>query len=272
MDMRSAVGRRVRRLRRDVRGWTLAEMANEVGISRSYLEKIESGRRDPSIVICERAAGLLGVSLVELVGDGATGWDGLVLETVARFRGLGVDPEAISAWLSRRPRPEHPCEQESPDHAQEPAVPILVDNGMSAGSGNGEGSSMARKAPRRDRIAVSLGRRITRLRRTLRPMVTQDALAARIGVSRAYVSKLERGDVDLPLSLAARVAAVLQVPIGKLVCEDGKGDDAEKWHRVALEACRTFSGLGMKPEEAAPSIRWLTNLLASYMRKGLRRK
>lgn len=272
MDMRGEVGRRVRLLRRGVLGWTLARLADEVGISRSYLEKIEAGRRDPSIGICDRAAGLLGVSLTELVGDGAAGWDGVVLETVARIRGLGVDPEALSAWLARRPCPGPPGRQESPDHTQAPTMPTAEENGMSAQSGNGEEIQMRRKRPRRDQIAVSLGRRITRLRRTLRPMVTQDALAERIGVSRGYVSKLEKGDVDLPLSLAARVAIVLQVPIGKLICDDGKGDDAEKWHRVALEACRTFSGLGMKPEEAAPSIRWLTNLLASYMRKGLKRK
>lgn len=271
MDMRGEVGRRVRMLRRGVLGWTLARLANEVGISRSYLEKIEAGRRDPSIGICDRAAGLLGVSLTELIRDGA-GWDGMVLETVARIRGLGVDPEALSAWLARRPCTGTPMTQESPDHTQAMAVPTTEENGMSTVSGNGEGTRMRRKAPHRGRIAVSLGKRITRLRRTLRPMVTQDALAERIGVSRGYVSKLERGEVDLPLSLAARVAKILQVPIGKLICDDERGDDSEKWHRVALEACRTFSGLGMKPEEAAPSIRWLTNLLASYMRKGLKRK
>ncbi len=259
-------------LRRGVLGWTLAQMADEVGISRSYLEKIESGRRDPSIGICDRAAGLLGVSLVELVGDGATGWDGVVLETVARIRGLGVDPGAISAWLARRPCLGHLSMQDSPDHTQAPAVPTTEEKDMSPVSGNGERASMRKKAPKGDAMSVSLGRRITRLRRTLRPMVTQDALAERIGVSRGYVSKLERGEVDLPLSLAARVATVLQVPIGRLICEDGKGSEAEKWHRVALEACRTFSGMGMKPEEAAPSIRWLTNLLASYVRKGLKRK
>lgn len=130
---------------------------------------------------------------------------------------------------------------------------------------------MRRKQTQRDGVAVTLGRRIERLRRTMRPMVTQDALAERIGVSRAYILKLERGEIDLPLSLAARVASVLRVPLVELVSGGPPNGEVEEWHRVALEACRAFSGLGMKPEEAVPSIRWLTNLLASYVRKGTKR-
>ncbi len=261
--MRSEVGRRVRLLRRDVRGLTIAELADGVGISRSYMEKIESGKRDPSMGVCERAAKLLGVGLVELVSNGAMGGDG-VLEAVARFRGLGLTPRTLFAWLARRPVPKKVSEEvERPSAAPPEGRPD---------SDDGEGGEMRRTEKKPDGVAVKMGLRIERLRRTMRPMVTQDTLAERIGVSRGYVSKLERGEIDLPLSLAARVASVLRVPMTELVSDDRGDTEVEEWHRVALEACRAFSGLGMKPAEAVPSIRWLTNLLATYVRKERKRK
>lgn len=257
-------------LRRDVHGWTVSELADDVGISRSYLEKIESGRRDPSVGICARAARALGVPLKGLIDNGATGGDGVVLETVARLRGLGVDPGALSAWLARRPCPM-PVTGFTMPREKEPAPSPDQEMDMCSAPDKEDEAARQRKR-KRARISMVVARRISRLRRAMRPILTQAALAARIGASRAYVTKLEKGEVDLPLSLAVRIASVLRVPMAKLIVDHERDDEAEEWHRVALDVCRVFSGMGMKPEEAAPSIRWLTSLLASYVRKGSRRK
>lgn len=44
----SRVGERLRALRKE-RGWRLEDLSERVGISRSYLSRIESGEREPSI-------------------------------------------------------------------------------------------------------------------------------------------------------------------------------------------------------------------------------
>lgn len=123
------------------------------------------------------------------------------------------------------------------------------------------------KTHRRDEIVARLGRRVARLRLAQRPHMTQDALAARIGLTRGRVSRIETGEVDVPLSVAAALARALRVPVSRLLCDEAENREAEKWHLVALEACRAFSGLRMTPEDAAPAVRWLTSLLASYVRK-----
>ena len=47
-DIRVRLGNRVRNLRRK-RGWTQVEMAEMVGVDRSYLSEIETGKKDPSL-------------------------------------------------------------------------------------------------------------------------------------------------------------------------------------------------------------------------------
>ncbi|MGH2397137.1 MAG: helix-turn-helix domain-containing protein, partial [bacterium] len=46
-DIRVRLGRRVRALRMK-REWTQVEMAELLGIDRSYLSEIETGKKDPS--------------------------------------------------------------------------------------------------------------------------------------------------------------------------------------------------------------------------------
>jgi len=58
-------GRRIRRLR-EARGWNQERMAAEVGIHRSYLAGIESGRRNPSLQNIAKIATALGVPIAAL--------------------------------------------------------------------------------------------------------------------------------------------------------------------------------------------------------------
>jgi transcriptional regulator with XRE-family HTH domain len=47
--------------------------------------------------------------------------------------------------------------------------------------------------------------------------LTQEALAEKVGVSRGYLSRLEMGRHDPPLSLLRRLAKALGVKVGRLL-------------------------------------------------------
>jgi transcriptional regulator with XRE-family HTH domain len=54
-DIRIRFGRRVRKLRKG-RGWTQVEMAEKLGLDRSYLADMERGKRNVSLVNVEIVA------------------------------------------------------------------------------------------------------------------------------------------------------------------------------------------------------------------------
>jgi transcriptional regulator with XRE-family HTH domain len=66
--------RSVRRLamrlreRRLARGWTQEELAKRAGISRVYLNKLETQKQDPRLSVVARLASALNVKTGELVG------------------------------------------------------------------------------------------------------------------------------------------------------------------------------------------------------------
>lgn len=62
------VGRRVKKLRRD-RGWSLEELAQISGVSRSMLSEIERERANPTLTVTFRIARAFGMSLQELIGS-----------------------------------------------------------------------------------------------------------------------------------------------------------------------------------------------------------
>ena len=66
MDMRKLVGRNAARLRKEA-GFTQEQLAERSGLSQQYLSKLESGRRNPTVVTLYELAMALGVSHVELV-------------------------------------------------------------------------------------------------------------------------------------------------------------------------------------------------------------
>jgi len=64
-DLLARLGDRIRRLRK-ARGWTQAEMAERVGIDRSFLADVERGKRNVSILNLELIADGFRVSLSQL--------------------------------------------------------------------------------------------------------------------------------------------------------------------------------------------------------------
>jgi len=62
---REAVGQELRDERQDV-GRTLADVAEEAGVSTQYLSEIERGRKEPSSEILGAVSGALGLRLVDL--------------------------------------------------------------------------------------------------------------------------------------------------------------------------------------------------------------
>ncbi len=65
-DIRVRLGNRVRALRRD-RGWKQVELAEVLGIDRSYLSEIENGKKDPSLRVLKTIADGFGLTLSKLL-------------------------------------------------------------------------------------------------------------------------------------------------------------------------------------------------------------
>ena len=65
-DLLTSLGERIRKLRKK-RGWTQVEMAEKVGIDRSFLADVERGKRNISILNVELIAKGLRVSLSQLL-------------------------------------------------------------------------------------------------------------------------------------------------------------------------------------------------------------
>lgn len=60
MDLRQRFGRNIGRYRR-LRGLTIEALADEAGVSYSYVGEIERGHRNPTLDIVERLAATLAV-------------------------------------------------------------------------------------------------------------------------------------------------------------------------------------------------------------------
>ena len=67
-DVRARFGRRLRRLRRR-KGWTQVELAEKLGLDRSYLADIERGRRNVSLMNLEIIAKGFELSLSQLLSQ-----------------------------------------------------------------------------------------------------------------------------------------------------------------------------------------------------------
>ena len=64
---REAAGQELRDERQDA-GRTLADVAEQAGVSTQYLSEIERGRKEPSSEVLQAVAGALGLRLVDLTG------------------------------------------------------------------------------------------------------------------------------------------------------------------------------------------------------------
>ena len=54
---------------RIARGWTQTVLAANLGMTQSYVSRLESGIYEPSIIALRRIAGALGVQARDLLGD-----------------------------------------------------------------------------------------------------------------------------------------------------------------------------------------------------------
>ncbi len=64
-DVRARFGNKLRTLRRK-RGWTQLELAEHLGLDRSYLAEIEEGKRNPALMNLEVIAEGFGLTLSQL--------------------------------------------------------------------------------------------------------------------------------------------------------------------------------------------------------------
>jgi transcriptional regulator with XRE-family HTH domain len=66
MDLRKRVGLNVQRLRRK-RGLSQEELADRADIHQTYLSGVETGKRNPSLLVLERIGKALGADVEDLV-------------------------------------------------------------------------------------------------------------------------------------------------------------------------------------------------------------
>jgi transcriptional regulator with XRE-family HTH domain len=65
-DIRVRLGNRVRALRKK-QAWTQVELAEMLGIDRSYLSEIETGKKDPSLRVLKTIADGFSLTLSQLL-------------------------------------------------------------------------------------------------------------------------------------------------------------------------------------------------------------
>lgn len=58
------------RVLRAERGWSQAELAGRIGVSRQAVNAIETGKHDPSLGLAFRLARLFGMAIEDLFEDG----------------------------------------------------------------------------------------------------------------------------------------------------------------------------------------------------------
>lgn len=68
LDINQTLLEAVIRLRKE-RGWTQAELANKIGISRSHMNKLESGKLQLSLVYLKQLSKIFHISLAKLFGE-----------------------------------------------------------------------------------------------------------------------------------------------------------------------------------------------------------
>lgn len=64
MDIKLKIGKRIKELR-NLRGFSQEELADRAGIDRTYVNSVENGKRNVSIVNIEKIANALGCTLQE---------------------------------------------------------------------------------------------------------------------------------------------------------------------------------------------------------------
>jgi transcriptional regulator with XRE-family HTH domain len=104
-----SVGLKINEIRRK-RGFSLQELADEVGVSKGYIWELEKGTRDnPSLQVLEKLSSALKVPIRELVGEDLDAADAHpdLIRMFREAKGLTssdrqILDEIISSFLKRR--------------------------------------------------------------------------------------------------------------------------------------------------------------------------
>src|SRR6516164_1598745 len=94
-------------LERDIRGWSLADLAGRSGVSRATISKIERGEVSPTAVILVRLAGAFDLTLAGLLLRAEGAGDRL---SRAANQAVWRDPETSYVRKQVFCRPDHPLE------------------------------------------------------------------------------------------------------------------------------------------------------------------
>lgn len=106
-------------------------------------------------------------------------------------------------------------------------------------------------------IHTEIGGRIKHLRRAVLCM-TLGELSRRVRRSQSYLEKIEGGRQDVPLSLLARIAAVLGIDLALLLATEPSGwapvvlDIATRWRRLGADPRAFDAWLSAAPRRLAP--------------------
>jgi len=52
---------------RKVKGWSQKKLSDQSGVSQTYISELEAGKKQPTVLIAQKLAAALGVSLSELL-------------------------------------------------------------------------------------------------------------------------------------------------------------------------------------------------------------
>lgn len=66
MDIRQKLGKNLRR-ERDKQGWSQEELAHQADIHRTYISDLERGARNPTVMVVDKLAKALDVSMGALL-------------------------------------------------------------------------------------------------------------------------------------------------------------------------------------------------------------
>lgn len=89
------IGENIRHIR-ELKGMTQQELADSIGISRSYLGDLEKNRRNPSTETIEKLSNLLGVSIFYIMKGMKTKQDELFFSNIK-------NEDFIDSFLNKRP-------------------------------------------------------------------------------------------------------------------------------------------------------------------------
>ncbi|MFD0050238.1 helix-turn-helix domain-containing protein [Actinomycetes bacterium NPDC127524] len=95
------IGEKIKKFRKE-KGYSLNGLANEIGISKSYLSYIERGiQKNPSIKILSQIADILETTVEDLMGESKEQeeldpeWAALLQEAISS----GASKEELSSWI-----------------------------------------------------------------------------------------------------------------------------------------------------------------------------